>query len=208
MSFFRAIQRSGGIARRWSSSFVRTPSASAPREVPTPLLFVSAKSWDADSHRGFDSLAAMLSMQGFTCVQCDVSLPEAGSPIHSDSNKIVDHLVSELRSQLRLSWQAASFPPVIFARSAATLIAQAYISSNPVSAMMLMGNIPSTNASVPNTLLPTRLEEFNFEPRFPIALLTAPREMERLRKANRLAQDPGGITYSGGPGKPGRSFKD
>jgi hypothetical protein len=54
--------------------------------------------------------------------------------------------------------------------------------------MMLMGNVPLTNADT--KLLPTRLEEFNFEPKFPIALLTTAREMERLRKTNRLAQDP------------------
>jgi hypothetical protein len=56
--------------------------------------------------------------------------------------------------------------------------------------MMLMGNIPSTNADVPESLLPTRLAEFNFEPKFPIALLTTPLEMARLHKSNRLARDP------------------
>ncbi|KAJ6574795.1 hypothetical protein B0H19DRAFT_933940 [Mycena capillaripes] len=191
MAFFKAFHRSGGIARRWSSSFVRTPSSSAPREAPTPLLFVSAKEWDMDSHRGVDALATTLSMKGFTCIHCDITLPVIDSSAPPlDSNKIMHHLVSDLKSHLRLSWHAASFPPVIFARSAASLIAQAYISSNPVSAMMLLGKVPSTNADVPESFLPTRLEEFNFEPKFPIALLTIPRVMERLRKTNRLAQDP------------------
>ncbi|KAJ7169570.1 hypothetical protein C8R46DRAFT_1175818 [Mycena filopes] len=186
----KALRRysSASVSRgRYSSSFVRTPSSSAPREVPTPLLFVSAKEWDLDSARGIDSLATSLSMQGFTCIQCDISRP---TPNGLDSDKIMHHLVADLTSNVRLSFLGAAFPPVIFARSSASLIAQAYISSNPVSAMMLMGNIPSTNADVSTDLLPTPLEEFNFEPKFPIALLTSPPEMERLSKTNRLAKEP------------------
>ncbi|KAF8213394.1 hypothetical protein K438DRAFT_1803907 [Mycena galopus ATCC 62051] len=201
MSFFRPLQRSGrGFQSllslslqsspqtcRRSSCLVRTPSASAPREVPTPLLFVSAKEWDIDSYQGVDKLATLLSMKGFTSVHCDISLPVVDpSALPLNSDQLMSHFVSDLAANLRLSWPAP-FPPVIFARSAASLIAQAYISSNPVSAMMLLGHIPSTNAEVPRRLLPTPLAEFNFEPTFPIALLTTPREMDRLRKANRLA---------------------
>lgn len=72
---------------------------------------------------------------------------------------------------------------MLFARSRAAVIAQSYISSHPASAMILMGDIPATNAEI-------GLEEFNFEPRFPIALLTTARKMEQLRETNRLAQDP------------------
>ncbi|KAJ6604333.1 hypothetical protein DFH09DRAFT_1300569 [Mycena vulgaris] len=184
---FRLVPSLNHIPRRWTSSFLRTPPASAPRECPTPLLFVSAKGWDADSYRGIASLTTTLSIKGFTCMHCDLTLP-ASSPL--DSTEIVDHFVADLKSQLRLTWQSVSLPPVIFARSSASLIAQAYIGSNPAAAMMLTGNIPSTNADVAKTLLPTPLEEFNFEPKFPIALLTTAREMERLRKTNRLAQAP------------------
>ncbi|KAJ7666430.1 hypothetical protein B0H17DRAFT_1210624 [Mycena rosella] len=176
--------------RRWASSCVlRRPSPSAPRECPTPLLFVSAKGWDADSYRGYhlDTLTTTLSFKGFTCMHCDLSL-RAPAPL--DSTKIMNHFVADLKSQLRLTMHTVSFPPVIFARSSASLIAQAYIGSNPATAMMLTGAIPSTNADVPQALLPTRLEEFNFEPKFPIALLTTAHEMERLRKTNRLAQAP------------------
>nr|GAT49774.1 predicted protein [Mycena chlorophos] len=88
--------------------------------------------------------------------------------------------VSELKSELRMSGHGSFFPPVIIGRSAASLIVQAYISSNPVSAMLLMGDIPVTNAIVPKTFLPTPLDEFNFEPKFPIALLATSTQMERL----------------------------
>ncbi|KAJ7900020.1 hypothetical protein B0H14DRAFT_2671926 [Mycena olivaceomarginata] len=182
----RLCVRGKAPCRRWSSSFVRNPSGSAPREVPTPLLFVSAKEWDIDSYKGIDTLATILSMKGFTCVHCDLSLPRV-DPL--DSDKLMHHFISDLKAELRLSWPGAPFPPVLFARSAASIIAQTYISSNPVSAMMLWGNnIPATNAELAGSLLPTRLAEFNFEPKFPIALLTTPREMDRLRETNRLAQ--------------------
>ncbi|KAJ7456679.1 hypothetical protein FB451DRAFT_1048228 [Mycena latifolia] len=179
------------LPRRWSSSFIRVPPTSAPRQCPTPLLFISAEGWDPDSYRGYsnslDALTTTLSIKGFTCMHNDLSLP-ATLPL--DSAELVHHFITDLKSQLRLTWHTISFPPVIFARSSASIIAQAYIGSNPAAAMMLTGDIPSTNADVPEAMLPTRLQEFNFEPKFPIALLTTAREMERLRKTNRLAQDP------------------
>ncbi|KAJ7275349.1 hypothetical protein B0H12DRAFT_253907 [Mycena haematopus] len=173
---------------RWSSCFVRSPPNSAPREASTPLLFVSAKEWDIDSYRGVDKLATILSMKGFTCVHCDLSLPVVDpSATPPDSNELMQHFITDLVANLRLSWQSSPWPPVLFARSAASLIAQTYVSSYPVAAMMLMGDIPSTNADVSKGLLPTSMAEFNFEPTFPIALLTTPREMDRLRTTNRLA---------------------
>ncbi|KAJ7462698.1 hypothetical protein B0H11DRAFT_2053882 [Mycena galericulata] len=170
---------------RCSSYWIRTPPSSAPRQVPTPLLFVSAKTWDADSLNGVSALINEFSVKGFTCLHCDLSLPAEPS-VRIDSVKIMSHFVSTLEGHLI----HIAFPPVIFARSSASLIAQAYISFNPATAMILTGNIPGTNADLPESLLPTPLEEFNFEPKFPIALVITPREMRRLRKTNRLAQDP------------------
>ncbi|KAK7064486.1 hypothetical protein R3P38DRAFT_3302021 [Favolaschia claudopus] len=182
----RLVRSRALLAQRSSSSFVRNPSASASREVPTPLLFVSVKEWDPDSFRGVEHLSSFLSMKGFTSVHCDLSLPDPPTSLHSE--KLMNHFVLDLKAQLRLAWHAAAFPPVLFARSAAALIAQAYISSNPVSGMMLMGEIPTSNEEVVERLLPTPLQEFDFEPKFPIALLTTPRKLEQLRKTNRLAQ--------------------
>ncbi|KAJ7783440.1 hypothetical protein DFH07DRAFT_787728 [Mycena maculata] len=171
---------------RWSSSWIRNPPLSAPRQVPTPLLFVSAKVWDADSYNGVSALITALSAKGFACLHCDLS---TAPQLHLNSTEIMSHFVSTLKS-LGADSGILAFPPVIFARSSAAIIAQAYISSNPATALVLTGNIPAVNADVPENLLPTPLEEFNFEPKFPIALVTTPHEMERLRKTNRLAQDP------------------
>ncbi|KAF7306677.1 hypothetical protein MIND_00459300 [Mycena indigotica] len=165
-------------------TIVRTPPANAPRECPTPLLFVSAAKWDADSAKGIDSLSTVLTSKGFTCIHSDLS-PKTTTECPT---ALIDGFVHELKSELRLSGYASFFPPVIFGRAGASLIAQAYISSNPVSAMMLMGNIPAKNAEVPKTLLSAPLEEFNFEPKFPISLLTTPQHMQHLLEHNRLAR--------------------
>jgi hypothetical protein len=112
------------------------------------------------------------------------------APVLYTSLPFTNTNIAGLNSDIRLSGHT-SFPPVIFARSYASLIAQAYISSNPASGMMLMGNIPATNSEVPVSLLPTPFEEFTFEPTFPIAILTTSSETERLQKTSRLYQAPG-----------------
>ncbi|CAK5265284.1 unnamed protein product [Mycena citricolor] len=153
-----------------------------------------------------DLLTTMFSSKGFTCVHCDLSSPES-STAH-DSSLVIKHFMNgdqgssshyttltaitlDLKTSFRLSGHASFFPPVLYARSAAALIAQAYISSNPVSAMILSGTIPANNAQVSPKLLPTEFPEFNFEPKFPIALLTSKMHLEHLNQnSNRLSQDP------------------
>lgn len=82
-----------------------------------------------------------------------------------------------------------AFPPVIFARSSACLIAQTYISSNPATALFLISP-PPTNDNTKGRL-PTRLKEFDFEPKFPIAVMASPTEMNVLTRESRLAKDEG-----------------
>ncbi|KAF9452616.1 hypothetical protein P691DRAFT_803732 [Macrolepiota fuliginosa MF-IS2] len=100
----------------------------------------------------------------------------------------------ELRSAVRLCM--IPFPPVIFARSAGSLIAQTYISSNPASGLVLISP-PVNNTELENLrgrdgppLLATKLTEFDFEPYFPIAVIANPERMRILGKANRLVQEP------------------
>jgi hypothetical protein len=77
---------------------------------------------------------------------------------------------------------------VIFARSSASLIAQTYISSNPASGLFLISPPPSN--SVSKIILPTPLKEYDFEPKFPMAVMASRQEME-LYKESRLGRDPG-----------------
>ncbi|KZP12019.1 hypothetical protein FIBSPDRAFT_670129, partial [Athelia psychrophila] len=169
-----------------SSFVVRPASRAALRESPTPLVFVSAGEWDPDTRTGMTEWASMFPEKGFTCIQTDLTMPESPP---ADSAALMHHFETQLRSDIRLAMSA--FPPVIFARASACLIAQAYISSNPASGLFLVSP-PPTNAAVSERgLLPTPLEEFDFEPRFPIAVMAPPAEMDVLARDSRLAADAG-----------------
>lgn len=109
-------------------------------------------------------------------------------------------MCTELRGAIRLS--AIPFPPVVFAKSSACLIAQTYISSHPACGLVLISP-PVSNSSVPETQLPDKLPEFDFEPKFPVAIMASSEEMKTLRQSNRLARDPGvdTITLTGVQGE-------
>jgi hypothetical protein len=48
---------------------------------------------------------------------------------------------------------------------------------------------PVSNDELFGTLLPTQLEEFNYEPKFPIAVLATPPEAKFLLDSNRICLD-------------------
>ncbi|RDX51672.1 hypothetical protein OH76DRAFT_1435096 [Lentinus brumalis] len=209
MVFFRALGSSqlrvnphlvcafslGGIfggsssAVRHSSTtahLLRRPSPSAPREAPVPLVFLSASRWDARSQTGMRDSAAWFAERGYTCLEIDLGHPESVQ----SSEALMKHYESELASHIRLL--AIPFAPVIVARAGGTLIAQTYISSYPASALLLISPPPSnaslSAASAPS--LPTPLPEFNFEPRFPCAVMCTESEQPTLERENRLWKDP------------------
>ncbi|PBL00760.1 hypothetical protein ARMGADRAFT_393323 [Armillaria gallica] len=157
------------VRRSLSTCRIREPPSHSSRIAPTPLVFVSASKWDPRALR-MPVHASFFLDKGFTCIEVDISPPEPSSP--QNSADLMNYFEAELQGTMRLSM--IPFPPVFFARHAASLIVQTYISSNPASA-----------------LLPTPLEEFNFEPHFPIAIISELAEMERLRANNRLARTPG-----------------
>lgn len=94
------------------------------------------------------------------------------------------------------------FPPVLLAHSAgASLIAQAYISSHPVSSLFLLDpaldstnpNLSITISPFPRSLLPTPLShEFNYEPRFPIGVMVFGTEGEKRFAESRLGREGSG----------------
>ena len=91
------------------------------------------------------------------------------------------HLTSlpiDLSSHVRLA--AIPFPPVIIARGGACIVAQSYIESNPASALILI-EPPLSNASCAPKLLPTPIDEFTFEPRFSIAILSSSDKIKESR---------------------------
>ncbi|KAG1783790.1 hypothetical protein EV702DRAFT_1055515 [Suillus placidus] len=172
---------------RHSSIFtVRNPPKHAPREVPTPLVLCSASHWDLGTRNNIpQSFASMLAEEGHTCIEVDFG-PPGESEKCSSSQNLLDRLSEELKVNLRLS--GSPFPPVIFARGFAALIAQTYISSHPAQGLFLISP-PLSNASLFPSVLPTPLGEFDYELKFPVAVMARPEEMEQLRKYSRLGQN-------------------
>ncbi|KAJ3813643.1 hypothetical protein F5876DRAFT_34682 [Lentinula aff. lateritia] len=184
-SLLRPIaQARSRFQRPISSFFVREPSSSAPRIVPTPLVFVSATQWDQSSSRqGFTALAQMYSEKGYSSLDTDLSLSADASSV----NRMQD-FESELKSVVRASFNP--FPPVFFARGAACLITQTYISSNPASGLVLISPPASNHSLLSKSLLSHALPDFNFELKFPIAIVDTLQGMANLQVAgNRLATD-------------------
>lgn len=98
---------------------------------------------------------------------------------------------------------AIPFAPILIAHSSSTLLTQAYISDNPASGIVLVSP-PVDNASVasgPDDQLP----EFNFEPYFPVLVVSSTVQAENLKTNNRLVRDftPQGV----GRGGKGVSFE-
>ncbi|KAJ3776939.1 hypothetical protein FB446DRAFT_719706 [Lentinula raphanica] len=164
--------------RSQSSFIIREPPSSAPRIVPTPLIFVSATSWDKTSSRqGFSVLAQMYAEKGYTCLDTDLSLPVGVDKI--SALDMMQHFESELSTIVKTS--SNPFPPILFARNATCLITQTYISSHPASGLVLISPPSSNHAH--------GLPEFNYEPQFPIVVVDTPRGMERLQAENRLVKE-------------------
>jgi len=64
------------------------------------------------------------------------------------------------------------FPPLLFSSHLSTLVARTYVSSHPLSGLLLHSpSIPSTVTSEHPGIFKTGLEEFTFEPNFPIGVM-------------------------------------
>jgi len=80
------------------------------------------------------------------------------------------------------------FAPVFIARSLGCLVTQKYISSYPASGLVLISP-PVSNAEVDDSKVPNQLDEFKYEPKFPIAIVDTPERVEEHKAQNRLCKD-------------------
>ncbi|WFD35135.1 hypothetical protein MCUN1_001984 [Malassezia cuniculi] len=146
------------------------PAADAPREVPTPLLFLSASRWTGSSPESlYGSLLDKFSQAGFTSLVLDVDTP--GSATGAEK---VNELAEEIRRCLRSpppEVGVSPYPPVLIARHASCILAEVYASSNPLSALQLV-DPPVTLARAPQRFpdaFPAEPDlELNFEAHFPV----------------------------------------
>ncbi|EIN11124.1 hypothetical protein PUNSTDRAFT_101157 [Punctularia strigosozonata HHB-11173 SS5] len=191
-SFGTASASKGGNVTAYT---IRTPPATSPREVPTPLVFLSSSAWDGASAQSMRDFASMFAERGYTCLEIDLGRPETIGSSEALIDLVVvlliGSLAAELRSHIRLT--AIPFAPVLIARDGGTLIAQSYVESNPATGLIMISP-PASNTSFAtsysshSTRLPTPLPEFTYEPKFPIAILGSPSEIVSLKRDHRLGK--------------------
>lgn len=99
------------------------------------------------------------------------------------------HAMKELSQAIRNS--DSPFPPLLISKGLDTLIAQTYVSSHPLSGLVLV-DPPLTVQQARETATDTKslqgVQEFDYEPFFPVAILAQRRRAEELER-HRLRQD-------------------
>ncbi|KAJ2918991.1 hypothetical protein MD484_g1390, partial [Candolleomyces efflorescens] len=129
-------------------------------------------------------LSSMLNDKGFTTLETDITVSGV-----SNSSELLEAYSKELRSTVTLSM--TPFAPVFIARSTACLVTQKYISSYPASGIVLISPPTSNEDAEVGGKLPGPLQEFIYEPKFPIAILDTPDRLKELKEKNRMCREPG-----------------
>ncbi|BGP55379.1 hypothetical protein JCM8202v2_002980 [Rhodotorula sphaerocarpa] len=99
-------------------------------------------------------------------------------------------LHAELLKLLRDPDAASPFPSLLFGASHASLLAETYVSSHPLSALCLVSPTPAPVAhTLAPHMFPSTLSDFDYEPGFPIAVLEDPASHDPKRALHRLVRD-------------------
>ncbi|KAI5123162.1 hypothetical protein M0805_000865 [Coniferiporia weirii] len=196
-------------AVRWISREVRhddgtlvvehLPAPGAPRFAPTPMVLVGSTALEDDGGAFLsfgDKLCSEASSRGFSCFQFDLAYKYAESSRDiNGAKKVMDRLASHLKSLI--SSTESPFPPILYAQQLGCLIAQTYVSSYPVSALIL-DSPPLSSESLSSwpgltKRLSLPLPEFTFEPKFPVLVMER-RSARGVLKNSRLTI--GGADYT------------
>lgn len=160
------------------------PLKTAEREVPTPILFLTASKWTSTSPAKveFSAWIERFQSQGYTTMLLDLD-PEQDLTSVKSSSSLMD--VFEKEAQTVMRGHSTPFPPVMIARGPASLIAQTYVSSRPLTALQLIDppiTVGHLHRDRPD-LLPSELKEFDFEATFPVRVVWSQTELQRQQKA-------------------------
>ncbi|BGP16050.1 hypothetical protein JCM10213v2_004044 [Rhodosporidiobolus nylandii] len=102
------------------------------------------------------------------------------------SSDLLAKLEQELVRLLQGPAHSSPFPPLLFAHSTAALLAETYVSSHPLSGLCLVDPLPALEAHTQApSLFKAPLDDFNYEPGFPIAVV----EAEKGRTEHRLLRE-------------------
>lgn len=173
------------ITRRLKSTLQIIPaSPSAPREVPTPILFLAASKWTSSppASEAFSPWIEHFSSQGYSSILLDLDPPLSSI---KDSSSLMQLFEKDAISTLREAGQTPPFPPIMISSGPAALIAQTYVSSRPLTALQLI-DPPINNKYLRKErpeLLSTELEEFDFEITFPVRVVWSEAELRRQGEA-------------------------
>ncbi|GAA6061222.1 hypothetical protein JCM10212_002681 [Sporobolomyces blumeae] len=185
----RLITQQRAFFRR-SVSTARLVESTASRSLALPLCFVSVRGWDTPHLVGWQDWIDRFAAKGYSSLLLDVDPSDAVQRAKSTS-ELLSVLEQELASLLRDPATSSPFPPLLFASSASTLLAETYVSSHPLSGLVLDEPVVATTArtSLPE-IFKTDPAEFNYEPGFPIAVIE--RERDGAARRHRLIEEFGG----------------
>ena len=177
LAAFRAV---GGV-RLQSTLKAVAPAHDAPREVPTPLLFLSVKRWAGSTIEKYvftDSqygpMIDKFRKAGLASLLLDIDVPEA---------KGIEDLEEEIKRCLRSpppNVGSSPFPPVLIARHASCILAEVYASSNPLSALQLVDpplTLHHATQRFPEAFPSEPDVELNFEAHFPVRVTWTEEEL-------------------------------
>lgn len=166
---------------RAESTLTRIPaSSSAEREAPTPLLFLSA----APDRQSWQRWTRYFSDKGWESVVVELDAQEGGG---KTSEAVLAAYEEDLVKTLRKAPGGMPFPPSLISRGwLGGLIAQTYASSHPLSALLLVDpSVTSSRAQQQHPqVLPTELDEPDFEARFPVRVSRSQAEMQAQKEAD------------------------
>ncbi|KPV75407.1 uncharacterized protein RHOBADRAFT_43913 [Rhodotorula graminis WP1] len=167
-----AASRRTAFARTRPLSTVRVvpPSPAAPRHLALPLAFVSVSGWDKLHLDAWRPWIDRFAERGYSSILLDIDPAVVDTEPTSASR--LDRLEQELVSLLRDPAASSPFPPLLFASGPSALVAETYVSSHPLSGLCLVSPLSAASAHphLPRAF-PTTLDDFNYEPGFPIAVV-------------------------------------
>ncbi|GAA5928776.1 uncharacterized protein JCM15063_003964 [Sporobolomyces koalae] len=153
-------------------STLRVVESTGPRSLALPLCFVSVRGWDASDSAGWHDWIERFSSKGYSSLVLDLD-PQAATAQAKTSKSVLSALEQELVSLLRDPATSSPFPPLVFASSTASILAETYVSSHPLSGLVLDQPVPAPLARtrIPRAF-PTDVDEFDYEPFFPVAVIS------------------------------------
>ncbi|GAA5971263.1 hypothetical protein JCM3765_000965 [Sporobolomyces pararoseus] len=175
-------------ARRTIST-VRLVESTATRSLALPLCFVSLKGYEPSSSTSSPDFKrewiSKFSEKGYSSIIVEID-PTIDSITSSKTSKqLLSSLETEFISLLSSdSLTSSPFPPLLFSSGPiSSYLTQSYVSSNPLSGLLLYKPLPLDQIQNLFPLITTNsnndvevdedLKEFDFEPFFPVAVVTS-----------------------------------